>query len=211
MTLAPRAHQTLIAIARYLHEHGQSPSYRELVFLLGMKTTSTVAYHVGALERSGVIKRAPYMSYSLELTPAAQAFLPDELRVIALTLPVPPSVNTNWKPNNRGGMYKSDEAKQYQQEVSILARQAGIFAIPFADGEIKVTVRWYRARQSGDLDNRLKVLWDALNGVLWTDDAQVGVIHAERYEDARNPRIEIEVTRRAMPARSIFDARKDAA
>ena len=51
----------------------------------------------------------------------------------------------------------------------------------------------YRARRAGDLDNSLKVLLDALNGIAFEDDSQVVEIHARREEDPANPRVEVQI------------------
>jgi Holliday junction resolvase RusA-like endonuclease len=37
------------------------------------------------------------------------------------------------------------------------------------------------------------VLEDALNGLAYEDDKQIVELHAYRYDDKKNPRIEIEV------------------
>ena len=60
-------------------------------------------------------------------------------------------------------------------------------------GPVTLTVTWFRKIRRGDLDNRLKVLLDALNGVLYVDDDQVVEIHAFRKDDRLNPRVEVEV------------------
>ena len=43
---------------------------------------------------------------------------------------------------------------------------------------VSVTLLWHRSRKAGDLDNRSKVLYDALQGSIYTDDQQIA-------EDAR--------------------------
>lgn len=54
------------------------------------------------------------------------------------------------------------------------------------DGPVVLTCRWYRSRRSGDLDNRLKVLIDALRGYAYVDDKQIIEIHAYRYDHPKN-------------------------
>lgn len=112
--------------------------------------------------------------------------------LITLTLPVPPSVNRYWR-NYNGRTVLSDEALVYKQETALIARTAGVEPL---SGDVALTVRFYRARKSGDLDNRLKAIGDALNGIAYLDDKQIVEIHAYRHDDPENPRVEIEVEHR---------------
>lgn len=109
-----------------------------------------------------------------------------------LTLPFPPSANVYFVPNGRGGMRTSSEARAYIERVKWIAlvqRKARRF-----DSEaLAVTVSAYRPRRIGDLDNCLKVALDAMNGVVWADDKQISELHAFRFEDAANPRLEVTV------------------
>lgn len=108
-----------------------------------------------------------------------------------LILPYPPSANRYWKhANNR--TYVSAEAKAYKSECGWSARSQSAAEMPLA-GPVRLTMRFYRPRKAGDLDNRLKVTLDALNGIVFVDDAQVVELHAYRYEDKRNPRVEVEI------------------
>jgi Holliday junction resolvase RusA-like endonuclease len=45
---------------------------------------------------------------------------------------------------------------------------------------------FYKVTKS-DIDNQIKMVMDALNGVAWKDDAQVSVIHAEKVHMDREP------------------------
>lgn len=62
-----------------------------------------------------------------------------------------------------------------------------------ADFELSVNV--WRARAVGDLDNYVKALADALQGVLWSDDRYVVAHWATMGVDARRPRLEVRVRR----------------
>lgn len=105
---------------------------------------------------------------------------------VRLTLPEPPSVNRYWRVfRNRAVM--SDDARLYKRRVALLGRRH------LQQGPVAVSLRWFRSRRAGDLDNRVKVTLDALNGVLWTDDDQVVELHAYRAEDKANPRMEVTV------------------
>ncbi len=110
---------------------------------------------------------------------------------IALTLPLGPSANRYWR-NVRGVMVKSEAAREYQEQVGWLARAAGLRK-PIL-GAVAVTLRVFRKQRSGDLDNKIKPLLDSLNGIAWNDDSQIVEIHAFRFDDPKNPRIEVEIT-----------------
>ena len=110
---------------------------------------------------------------------------------IEITLPSPPPANRNWRTSREGRTYLSKESKDYKAEVASLFVQAG-YPGPF-HGDVCLTVHWYRKIRRGDLDGRLKVLLDSMNGCAWIDDAQVAIIHAYRHDDPKNPRVEIVV------------------
>lgn len=109
---------------------------------------------------------------------------------MTITLPPPVSANRYWR-NFRGRMVVSAEAKAYKEQVAWIARAAGVELI---DGDVSVTMRVYRQAKRGDLDNTAKVLLDSLNGIAYADDSQIVRIVAERYDDKKNPRVEVEVT-----------------
>lgn len=109
--------------------------------------------------------------------------------MIRIVLPMPPSANRYWR-NYRGVTVSSEEARAYKREVAYLARQAGIQPV---HGPLRVTLHFYRPRRAGDLDNRIKVGIDALNGLAWADDAQIVELHCYRRDDKKNPRMEVEV------------------
>lgn len=106
-----------------------------------------------------------------------------------LVLPEPPSANRYWR-NWRGRMVVSSEAREYKKTAYLLARAAGMRPIK---GECVVTFTWFRKRRAGDLDNRVKVILDSLEGACYEWDSQVSEIHAFRKDDAKNPRLEITV------------------
>lgn len=114
---------------------------------------------------------------------------------VMLILPVPPSANRWWR-LGKGHMHKSEEARLYQAAVSVaLSRQGGPIRAP---RPVSVSIQWYRERKAGDLDKRLGVLLDALQGIVYENDAQVTRIVAERHEaDAEGPRVVVWITERS--------------
>ncbi len=110
----------------------------------------------------------------------------------------------------RIGMYDPPKVSKFKRELRMLAKNR--FGDDPLDGELSVEIKFYRSiqkslskkerdrRLSGehrpivkpDLDNYVKSALDALNGVLWTDDARIVELHAfKHYSDS--PRIEVVV------------------
>ncbi|WP_395806891.1 RusA family crossover junction endodeoxyribonuclease [Archangium minus] len=107
---------------------------------------------------------------------------------IRLTLPYPPSANTYWKPARGRGLVPSDEALRYKVAVAQLVQAAGVQPLK---GPVRLTMKAYRPRRVGDLDNVRKVLLDALQGWAFLDDGQVSEDHGYRLDDAKAPRVEV--------------------
>ena len=91
-------------------------------------------------------------------------------------LPYPPSANRYWR-NFRGRMVRSAEARAYIANVHKLLGHLR----PTKD-EVAVEVEVIRPVKRGDLDNRVKIVLDALAGPLYENDAQVVEIHAWRLD-----------------------------
>ena len=107
-----------------------------------------------------------------------------------LTLPVPPSGNASYR-TGRGHFYRSKAAQSYHDTVELLCKAQ---RVTMMRGPITLEVKWYRARRAGDLDGRLKVLQDALQGRAYANDSQIVKIIAERFEDKDNPRMQVTIT-----------------
>lgn len=107
--------------------------------------------------------------------------------ICGVTFPYPPQANNRLAVVN-GHITKTKEAKDYISEAKDIARSA--YPQPFSV-PVVVTMDVYRPRRVGDLDNLFKNLFDALTGVAYTDDELIVEIHARRFDDRRNPRVEI--------------------
>ena len=106
-----------------------------------------------------------------------------------ITLDTPPSANRYWR-MVQGRMVRSREANDYKAYAGLICNTAGMEPL---DGNVALYVDVYRPAKRGDLDNFLKVLGDSLQGYAYHNDAQIVEIHARRYDDPRNPRVEITV------------------
>ena len=99
----------------------------------------------------------------------------------SVRLPVPPSARDYWRVwRNRA--VRTKEAEQYCAIV-----RASIGARALYHGELAIAVTWFREARRGDLDNRLKILLDALQGALYVNDCQVVELHAFRKEAPTDP------------------------
>jgi crossover junction endodeoxyribonuclease RusA len=103
-----------------------------------------------------------------------------------LTLPYPPSTNRYWR-NFRGRTVISSVARDYKSQVAYIASKHGT---PMLTGKVMVDLWLHPKKPKGkylpdrvrciDLDNAMKIALDALQGILYADDAQVYCILASR-------------------------------
>ena len=108
-----------------------------------------------------------------------------------VTLPYPPSVNRIWRNimvKGRSRTVLSKRGRKFREDAIICAKSVGLRPILSA---IEVTLRIYRPRKSGDLDNAAKAVLDSLKGIAFIDDAQVIELHMFRHDDKANPRVEV--------------------
>lgn len=93
--------------------------------------------------------------------------------------------------------YQPKRNREYRAIVQQAARSA-MKDRPPLQGEVTATVKLYRryrptARNYGDADNHLKAILDALNGIVYLDDAQIVRCLVEKFTDKEDPRAEIEL------------------
>lgn len=180
-------------IDEYHRRCGYMPTIRDIMDNTQIVSTSVVRHHLNQLQRLGMISFVPRRARSIALLPPAQRFL-RPIKQVALTLPYPVSVNAAYVPIGRGKLVLSAEAKQYKRDAgweAVIAFRAK-HDEPLT-GELGLSVYLFRPRDSGDIDNPLKLMHDALNGILWNDDAQIVEEHLYKRIDADSPRVEISV------------------
>lgn len=107
---------------------------------------------------------------------------------IRLVLNLPPLGNRFYR-RFRNRIVMSEEGREYKEYVSeVTAGKYDPFTQP-----VRVFLDVYRARRAGDLDGFLKCLLDSLQGVVYANDKQIVEIHARRFDDRDNPRVELTV------------------
>lgn len=117
--------------------------------------------------------------------------------MLQLVLPEPPSANRWWR-KFRNRMVLSDEARTYRDETVVAAcvEQLGCAwrrAVIPAPRPVALAIDWHRRIKSGDLDKRLGVVLDALQGIAYENDSQIVKLIARRFDDKSNPRVEVTV------------------
>lgn len=66
--LTNRQEQVLRLIIDYQQTNGYPPTVRELCSMLGLRSTSTIAAYLNALERKGAIARTPSSPRAIRVT-----------------------------------------------------------------------------------------------------------------------------------------------
>lgn len=109
-----------------------------------------------------------------------------------ITLPWPPSYNRYWR-NGRNGGFISKEGMAFK----VAAQDALLQQLDqreVLEGAVRVDIHLFRPIMAGDIDNRAKVVLDALQGFCYVDDKQVCELHMYRHEDKKEPRVEVVVS-----------------
>jgi crossover junction endodeoxyribonuclease RusA len=106
-----------------------------------------------------------------------------------LTLPLPPTMNSYWRAVGRRVLI-SAKGRAFRKacQCAAIAQRPVLL-----DGDVAVRGTVYLHRRGCDLDNRIKPLLDALQGIAYANDGQVAEIHLRRALDPRNPRVVVTI------------------
>lgn len=133
-----------------------------------------------------------------------------------IIIPIEPVEQQRPRATNRGGhisIYDPPKVKKFKKEVAEYVQQQPL--PKFENVELDVHIRFYRKIQKSltkkewelrmtgvhrpivkpDLDNYTKSILDALNGLVWDDDAKIVHMELDKFY-SEQPRIEIEVHER---------------
>lgn len=129
--------------------------------------------------------------------------------VVTVNLPEPPSANRWWR-MGRGGpaghhMHRSAEATAYTNAAKMLYGSAvgpgkakGWPLCP-KGVPVRVDITWFRKFRAGDLDKRVGILLDALQGLAYEKDSQISCIIAIRIEAPQAERASVQVKLYEIP------------
>jgi len=112
----------------------------------------------------------------------------------SLVIPQPPSVNEYWKPW-RSRMVMTPAGRAFRKTVWAMATAQGYGLRHEAlAGDVIVYLAWHRKnRNAGDIDNRVKPVLDALQGVAYSNDKQVAALVVWRVDGMGLARVEVRV------------------
>lgn len=115
--------------------------------------------------------------------------------MLALTLPLAPSVNHCYLTTKMGRRILTDEGRSYMEVAALTARNAaqltGWQYQPKAP--LALILRFFFERDNRDLDNAIKLTLDALAFGLGFNDRAVKELHAYAAVDKHQPRCEVVV------------------
>jgi Holliday junction resolvase RusA-like endonuclease len=131
--------------------------------------------------------------------------------MIKMSIPVSPVPAGRPRFTRNGHAYDPPKSRRFKHDVQLYVKRM-YREQPIADVPISVTVNFYRPIQKSiskkehtrrekhtslplckpDIDNYIKSTFDALNGVLWTDDNLICHIESYKFYDVE-PHIEIKV------------------
>jgi crossover junction endodeoxyribonuclease RusA len=100
--------------------------------------------------------------------------------LLVLNLPLPPSVNTYWRANGKR-RFISKEGMIFRENVADYCEENKVPS--FGNKRLQFQVTFYpRDRRIQDIDNRIKALFDALEGWAYDSDSQIDVLMVQRGE-----------------------------
>jgi crossover junction endodeoxyribonuclease RusA len=107
---------------------------------------------------------------------------------------LPPSLNVMYRKSKYGAIYKTLKARQYIDLVHQTIKEQNE-NIEILNCNVKVTIIMYQNdKRKRDIDNVLKVLLDAMNGIVYIDDSQIIELHIKKVCNTQINKIEIEIS-----------------
>jgi crossover junction endodeoxyribonuclease RusA len=114
--------------------------------------------------------------------------------MVEFTVPIAPSGNRMWR-HAKGRVYKTNEARKYQEQVSQIAELAKhMYNWEMATDKIIIEYTYFWPdKRKRDTGNQKKVINDALQGVIVDNDNNILERDIDFKLDRENPRILLRV------------------
>lgn len=108
-------------------------------------------------------------------------------RTVNFTIREQPQPKKRPRFSKNGHVHSDPEQVAYERRIGYLARQA--VGSEWLTGQIAVAVVFHRGtRRRCDIDNLVKLVLDAINGIAFEDDHQVVSLHATKFIGSDDPR-----------------------
>jgi len=113
-------------------------------------------------------------------------------KTMRIVLPLPISLNSMYSQSRSGHRFKTQEAKDWEEEFMLKLLISRVK--PLGKAKIEVFISYYFKDNRSDLGNRTKILIDALQKSRFIDnDNQVWALHEYKEIDKKNPRCVLQV------------------
>ena len=107
----------------------------------------------------------------------------------------PPSTSSIYKYRNAGKFimgYMSAEGKQKKEEIRYELMQQ--YKNKCSQDDFNIEIKYFFPdKRRRDIDNFLKLIFDAATGLIWEDDSQIQSMMLSKYIDKDNPRVELTI------------------
>ena len=172
------------------------PTFRRSTRLISSTRAVRITSYRDPDKKTAVPSTAPRTARNSRLL--ASPHRPIESHAVALTLPVPPSVNHQYATVN-GRRLLSSAGRAYKAQVGQLvwlklaqsAHRAALLA-GLQSGWLALSIRFYfTSALRRDVDGGLKIAQDALCEGLGINDNRIVETHLYKHIDKDNPRIEV--------------------
>ena len=110
---------------------------------------------------------------------------------INFTIPGKPQPKERARRGKNGQWYTPFSTRIYEAKVVTMAKRAHVRSV-IGPVEVSLDV-YFPDKRRRDLDNVLKAVMDALNGVAYQDDSQIVRLKVVRLVDRDNPRVEVTI------------------
>lgn len=115
---------------------------------------------------------------------------------VEVVVPGDPPTKARPRFGSNGSVYTPKRAVAAEEEFGWAVRAAAPGIEPDPDGQYQIWARFYQGTfHRRDLDNMIKLVSDASNGLIWVDDAQVMGIDAALERGAADPRSHVVFTK----------------
>ena len=156
-------------------------------------------------KKGAVLRIAPKTAPSSRMPAPPALHLPTESHTVALTLPVPPSVNHQYATvggrrliSSAGRAYKAQVGQLVWLKLAQSAHRTTLLTRLQSEW-LALSIRFYfTSALRRDVDGGLKIAQDALCEGIGINDNRIVETHLYKYIDKDNPRIEVHL----MPAAS---------